>query len=343
MSIMTVIGEVKAENFGKTLPHEHLKIDLRKLVDAPVEDNGVFFRKMKPEIRYTVYSDPYSVLDNAVYSSYKMMLEELEIYKSFGGKSIVDVTLDEIGRDPLFLKRLSLDSGVNIVMGCGYYLGALHGEKLKNAPVREIAEKMIRDIFYGVGNTGVKAGVIGEIGTSACITESEYKCVDAAGIACVETGKAIHFHTSLWERNGLEIVKRLCSKGVPSEKICINHVDVNLREDYVIALMDQGAYVEFDNFGKEFFIPARADGVLKGRFAYDLERCELIKKLVDKGYEKRILISNDICLKSMFCHYGGNGFGHVFSTVETMLADCGISQNTIKNLTEINPVVFLEG
>lgn len=104
-----------------------------------------------------------------------------------------------------------------------------------------------------------------------------------------------------------------------------------------------GVYVEFDNFGKEFYVPHGNPGLLKDRFVYDLERAGLIASLAGKGYLKQILISNDICLKSMLCEYGGNGYGHIFRTVKNMLCDCGLSPFQYETIVKDNAADFLCG
>ena len=340
--IETVCGKINNEDLGVTLPHEHVFIDLRIVAEPPKkEEKPYYFEKVRLDNRYRIYTDPYEIEDNIVYDDFDVAVNELKLYKQNGGDSIVDVTLDEIARNPLLLKQASIESGVKIVMGCGHYIDVAHPKFINDLTSFQLADEMIKDITVGVGNTGIKAGVIGEIGTSAIITPNEFKVLEGAGIASTKTGKSIHVHTALYERNGIEVINRLNKLGVESNKICIDHVDVDLREDYLLELLKCGAYVEFDNFGKEFFIPKRPNGVLKGRFAYDYERAIMIKKLVDKGYLKQILITNDICLKSQFCTYGGNGFAHILNTVKTMLLDCGLSIAQYETLTRNNVAEFL--
>ena len=180
---------------------------------------------------------------------------------------------------------------------------------------------MIEDITIGIKDTGIKAGIIGEIGTSAVVTEDEKKVLHAAGIAGAHTGKAIHVHTDLYTENGFEIIDILTSHGVKPEKICIDHVDVLLRLDYIRPLLDRGVYVEFDNFGKEFYVSEER------RFAYDRERVLLLKTLFDEGYKNKILVTNDICLKTMWRKYGGQGYAHVLRTVKFMAKECGITEH----------------
>ena len=334
--VQSVTGEIPAENLGVTLAHEHLFIDMRGCVDKPDNCKPKFFSRFIPRFRYLVNDNPYAVLDNALMDEYSIAKSELEYYKRCGGKSIVDCTLDEIGRDPLKLKKLSEQTGINIVMGCGHYYEKTHFGYVKDASISELAEEMINDLNVGVKNTGIKAGVIGEIGTSAVMSEGEIKVLKAAGIAGKETGKAIHVHTDLYTENGYEIIDILTSKGVKPNKICIDHVDVCIRPVYISNLLKLGVFLEFDNFGKEFFVNKRH------RFAYDLDRIKCIVDFIEKGYAGQLLITNDICLKSMLCFYGGNGYSHIIKTVKKMFLEYGLDEISFERIITENVKNFLD-
>lgn len=342
MAIQTVCGEIKKEKLGITLAHEHILWDLRPVMEEPKEGLDVYYDKVRADNRYLCYEDPYTIQDNAFLDDEKIAIREVELFKKAGGNTIVDVTLDDIKRNPLALKRVSEATGVNIVMGSGHYIGSAHSADVEWKSERELADEIIRDITVGACGTDIKAGVIGEIGTSAVITPNERKCLRAAGIASVETGKAIHVHTALYESNGLDVIDELTKLGVAPDKIAIDHIDVWLREDYLLKLLDRGAYVEFDNFGKEFYISPRPNGLLKGRFAYDLEKAKMVAKLVKAGYVRQILLTNDICLKTMFTTWGGNGYAHVLNTVKTMILDEGVSNEQFKTMVVDNCADFLE-
>ena len=194
---------------------------------------------------------------------------------------------------------------------------------------------MRRDILVGIDGTDIKAGVIGEIGTSAVMSDDEKKVLHAAGIVGAETGRAIHVHTDLYTENGYEIVDILTKEGASPEKICIDHVDVKLRPNYIHDLLRMGVYVEFDNFGKEFFVNGER------RFAYDLERIELLRQLIDGGYGNKILVCNDICLKTMWKKYGGLGYAHILRDVKNMALRSGISEAAYEAILTDNVRNFL--
>ena len=334
--ITTVLGEMDENELGVVSSHEHIFIDMRNCVDITGNEPDCFYDKMRMDNRAEVWSDPYAILDNALLENVDDAVEEMLYFKKWGGQTIVDCTLDEIGRDPLALKEVSLRSGVNIVLGCGHYYHKAHAPYVKDASVEELANELRKDILQGIGDTDIKAGLIGEIGTSAVMSEDEKKTLKAAGIVGAETNKAVHVHTDLYTENGFEVADILTAEGMKPEKICIDHVDVWLRPDYIRKLLDRGVYVEFDNFGKEFYVSQSR------RFAYDLERIQLLKTLIDEGYEKQILVCNDICLKTMWKKYGGTGYAHILRTVKDMALQNGISEKTYRSILTENVKNFLK-
>lgn len=333
--IQTVLGEIKESALGVCSSHEHIFIDMRKCVDITGNEGKHFYEKVGMSNRVETFSDPYGLLDNALLEGVVDAVDEMVYFKEYGGTTVIDCTLDEIGRDPKALREVSRRSGVNVVLGCGHYYHKAHFDYVKDATVEALAEEMRRDLLVGIGDTGIKAGVIGEIGTSAVMSDAEKKVLRAAGIVSAETGKAIHVHTDLYTENGYEIVDILTKEGASPEKICIDHVDVKLRPSYIRDMLELGVYVEFDNFGKEFYVNRER------RFAYDLERIELLGQLIDEGYGKKILICNDICLKTMWKKYGGQGYAHILRGVKDMAIQSGIKESVFSSVLTDNVRNFL--
>ena len=328
MSVTTVLGDINESELGVTSVHEHMFIDMRHCVVQTGNEPDLFFEKFEPSKRAYVCSDPYAILDNALMDEFDIALKELVSFKKAGGNTIVDCTLDEIGRNPLLLKKLSELSGINIVVGCGNYYHIAHPDYVNKETVEQLADRIYNDLTVGIGDSGVRAGVIGEIGTSAVMSADEKKVLRAAGMVASQTGRPVHVHTDLYTENGFEVINILRGEGVNPDKICIDHVDVFLRPDYIKALLELGVFVEFDNFGKEFYVSEQR------RFAYDLERIRVLKELVDCGYTSQILVSNDICLKSMLETYGGNGYTHILNTVRYMAEQNGIESQYDSMLTD---------
>ncbi|MBP1996605.1 phosphotriesterase family protein [Paenibacillus eucommiae] len=344
MSVMTVTGKVSSDSLGLVLPHEHAYIDLRNLVPAPHTISGKVTAQEKVSLSNMgkLLRNPYAVLDNAVIDDEKIAEFELMEFKKAGGKTFVDLTLRDIGRDPVLLARLSRLLDIHIVAGCGYYIHKSHPPDMDDKTIGAIAAEMLGEIKYGINGTSIKAGVIGEIGTSEIIYPNERKTLIAAASVQQETGLGLHVHTDLWATNGFEVVKILTENGAAAEKICINHIDVDIKMDYIKALLHQGVYVEFDNFGKEFYADKQHKSVLKGLFARDIERVRAIKELIDCGFLSRILVSNDVCLKTCLHSYGGWGYDHVITNIIPMMEDEGILPEQIQTLMCGNPAEFLD-
>ena len=196
-------------------------------------------------------------------------------FKNAGGNTIVDASLPGIGRNPKALRRIAEKTGLNIIMGTGFYVGETHPKALDSMTDEAIGDLMVGELTEGVD--GICAGYIGEIGISEIFDDKERRVLRAAAIAHKKTGAAINVHINPWTTNGIEAADILLSAGVAPDKICISHVDVENREDYIYALLQKGVYVEFDNFGKEYYIRREVRNSGYGLFVHDTERVALLK------------------------------------------------------------------
>ncbi len=338
--IRTVTGDIETSGLKNVLPHEHLFSDLRPLV-APIDDED-FYKELSLSNFGKVTRNPYAVLDNALLTGDEIVAKEVEIFKKAGGSLIADVTTLDFGRDAKRLRELSEKTGVHIVAGCGHYVDGSISDEYKELSEEQIYDNIIRDLMVGIDGTDIKAGVIGEVGTGMEMSDFEKKSLSAAAKAQRDTGFGMHIHACLWNREGINATKHAIDSGANPEKICVDHVDVLLDEDYILGALDLGAYVEFDDFGKEFYVDRKNRNLLLGSFATDAQRVQFIKKLIERGYTKQILVTNDICLKSMTHTYGGWGYDHIITNIIPMMEDFGISEKEINTLVTENPIRFLE-
>ncbi len=338
--ITTVKGNISSEEIKYVLPHEHLLSDLRPLV-AEIDDED-FYKEISLSNFGKLTRNPYAILDNAYLGSTEVAAKELGFYKKAGGSLVADVTTADFGRDVKKLLEISEKSGVNIVAGCGRYIDCAVPENVKSFSVAELRDEMLRELFEGIDGTDIRAGVIGEIGSSGEMTEFEKRSLKAAAEAQREAKCGMHIHACLWNDEGLRALKYAVSCGADAEKICVDHADVLLNEDYILGMLNEGAYVEFDDFGKEFYVDRKNRNLLLGSFASDVQRVKFITKLIERGFVKQILVSNDICLKSMMHTYGGWGYDHVLTNIIPMMEDFGISESDIDMIMTKNPLRFLE-
>ena len=121
-------------------------------------------------------------------------VDEVGKFRAAGGGAIVDATTAQIGRDPHALARISRESGVHVVMGAGYYVAAVHPEDMGERSVDDLAREIIADVAEGVDGSGIRAGIIGEVGCTWPLATTERKSLLAAAVAQRETGAAILVH-----------------------------------------------------------------------------------------------------------------------------------------------------
>jgi phosphotriesterase-related protein len=345
MPVMTVTGPIPDDALGVVSPHEHVLVDIRnQFTEFTAASRRAISQQPVQMSNLDVLSrNPYAVKDNLVLDDVAVAEDELLRFKRAGGDTIVDATSIGIGRDPEALFGISRAVGVNIIAGCGYYTADTHPGDMDDKTVEQIAAEILRDLTQGIDGTSIRAGVIGEIGTSAPIHPNEKKSLIAGALAHAQTGAGIIVHTYPWGKHGLEALDILERHAVPLDRVSINHIDVEIDLDYCTELVKRGAFIEFDDFGKEYFIDPRFRGFAGGVFARDFERVQAIKHLIGAGYLRQILMSNDVCLKTLLHKYGGWGYDHVLTNVVPMMRDEGITQEQIDVLLKDNPRRHLAG
>lgn len=343
MKINSVLGELSREDLGIVSPHEHIFINLSAFFEErPLKDiPDPVHEKVKMEHLGQLNRDPYALKDNLTMDDYEVQKKEILRFKAAGGQTMVDATMPGIGRDPKTLARISEETGIHVIMGTGFYVDSTHPEVLKTMTEEEIADMMCREITDGVD--GIKAGVIGEIGISELCSEAEKKVLRAAAIAHKKTGVGVLVHINPWTTNGLVATEILLNSGVAPESIAISHIDVENNEEYIMTMLKQGVYVEFDNFGKEYYVEAEARRDGYGCFVTDVQRVEFLKSLIDRGYLSQILLSCDVCLKTLLRTYGGWGYDHLLANVIPMMKEAGITDEQIDVMLRENPANFLFG
>ena len=345
MKVNSVCGPLSRQQLGVVTPHEHVLLDLtafyQELPVPGIEDPAN--QKVEMWNLGILSRDCYALKDNLRLDDEELQTRELDCFRKAGGSTVVDATLPGIGRDPEALKRIAEKTGLNIIMGTGFYVGQTHPAALADMSDRQVADLMVAELTQGAGGTGILAGYIGEIGISEIFDDKERKVLRAAALAQKATGVAINVHINPWTTNGLEAADILLQASVMPDRICISHIDVENREDYVFSLLNKGVYVEFDNFGKEYYIRREVRNPGYGLFVRDTQRVSFLKQLIDAGYLRQLLVSCDLCLKNLLHTYGGWGYDHVLTNVVPMMEDEGITPEQIHALLVENPADWLTG
>ncbi len=312
--VQTVLGPVSPSELGPTMTHEHLLIDFLCMFNPPPEATARA-RAEEPItlenlgwVRYNSFSNR----DNLLLGDEETAIEEASLYKRAGGGTIVDATTIGIGRDPLALARIARATGLNVVMGAGYYVDAVHPEGMDTLAEPDIAAQIVADITQGVGDTGVRAGIIGEIGCTWPLTANERKVLRAAASAQRETGAAILIHPGRSEAAPQEILDVLAESGADLGRTIMGHLDRTVANfDTLMDLASSGCYLEWDLFGNESSYYPLSDISMPS----DAQRIDVIAKMVAEGYGERIVVAHDVCTKHRLVRYGGHGYGHIVENI----------------------------
>ncbi len=346
MSIMTVLGSIPASESGIISPHEHIIVDTTNFFIEPdsAADKIQAYKKidsMRDLSRLRL--NPASMRDNYILSDNDTQREEVLEFKRAGGKTIVDATLPGIGRNVEYLRDLSLCTDLNIIAGTGFYVANSHPPVVHESDRKGVSTIIMKEIRDGIDDTGIKPGIIGEIGVNYEFHPEEKKVLRAAADAHKETGLPLMVHINPWSENGIEAVSILQEESIMLNRVCICHIDGENRRDYIYRLLESGCFIEFDNFGKEFSVldHSRIHKGNFGKFVSDWQREELLIELLNKGFEDQILISCDVCLKMFLKAYGGLGYDHIIKNIVPELKMYGVNQAVIDKLTISNPACFL--
>ena len=354
--VTTVLGPVDADTLGVTLTHEHLLYDHIVYLRGPEDveagkDVGEFVRM---DQLGALRRRAAMIADNGRNYDPYLAAREVDRFKEAGGGTVVDVSSRGLGRDAAGLKNVAELTGVNIVTCCGYYKAAGHPPDMSERTVDDLAAEFVREIEVGIDDTGVRAGVIGEIATGAPLynippevwdlreyedmVPNEIKVLRASARAHNETGAPISVHIYNYRPNrmahhALDIIE---SEGADLESVAICHLDTRPDVDYVASVADRGAFVEFDTFGMEQY----SDGGFS-QMPRDLERIQLVIDTIDRGYVDHILVSQDICWKMLLVEYGGWGFAHISKHIEPRLRHLGVMDEQIHKIRVANPARWL--
>ncbi len=335
--IQTVLGLIDPEDLGITLPHEHLVSDGSCWFTEPGEatDMAMVYKPVTLDILWWLHYHLFVNLDDLLLLDEQEAIDEAMRYKLAGGNSIVEMSNIGLGRDPAALVRISRATGLNIVMGSGYYLDVSFGPEMDTKTEEEITEEVVRDITEGAGSSGIRSGVVGEIGCSWPLTDNERKSLRAAARAQQLTGAGLNIHPGQGEEAAMEIIRIIDAAGADLTHTTIDHIDRAVRNpENRIALAKTGCYLEYDLFGREGYYPLHTRVI---DLPNDAQRINEIMELIDKGFLKQILISQDIWNKTQRCAYGGWGYAHILRDTLPVMRAKGMTEEQIHTIMVDNP------
>jgi phosphotriesterase-related protein len=284
--------------------------------------------------------NPNAYLDNYDVTDVDLIVEELAPFRAAGGRAIVETTPSGMGRSPQALAEIGERADVRVVMGCGYYIEP-HPESLALRSAEDVAEELLREIRYGVDGTGIRPGIIGEIGTGPAFSAAEEKVLRAAAWAQRETGLALTVHLHPWHENGGRVLDLLDAEGVDPDRVILNHLSTAFDDDaYQRSLLDRGVYLAYDLFGFDHSL------IQIGRYApSDRDVAAKVVELGRAGFLERLLVSQDVAVRTRLRAYGGWSYDHLLSHVVPLLVELGLDRAQVDTLLVENPrrVLATEG
>jgi phosphotriesterase-related protein len=301
--IQTVTGLVEPESLGFTLPHEHVHLEMWD------RDGQGFVSQIDDD---------------------EVLAAELEAFRDVGGTCLVDQTPRSAGRRPARLRALSERTGIKIVCSTGWYTEPYYPpeERIGRQSVAGLEAILRREIEDGIGDSGVKPGLIGEIGASqGWVSPIEERVHRAAARAQVATGLPLATHT-IHHGAGIQQMEIFDDEGVDPGRVVIGHSDTFPSLEYCLRIAEWGGYVAFDNIG---FQLGDHEAVL----------VRLIADLIERGHTDRLVLSHDMGQMTELGSRGGRGLTYISTTFLPLLAAAGIDEETRRRITADNPLRWL--
>jgi predicted metal-dependent phosphotriesterase family hydrolase len=297
--IRTVLGPIAPEQLGICMVHEHLLIDAWNMWPVP----------------------NYSLIVDDV----DLVTEEVQAYREAGGVSIVDVTPIGLGRDPVALRRISQATGVQLIMGCGWYRERVYPRYIQEQSADDLAAMLVAEITQGVDGTGIRPGIIGEIGTERTfITPAQERVFRAVARAHLQTGAPISTHTTHWGELALEQLDLLAEEGVDPHHVIIGHLGDRRDIALLLPIAERGAFLGIDNIGYH-------------DYQNEERRAQNVMDLIAAGFRAQVLLSMDIATLNDLHHYGGKGFAYLLRTFIPLLRQLGATDEDITAMLVDNP------
>lgn len=298
--IRTVRGKIDGENLGPTLIHEHIYVKPNELFD------------------YYDYT-----LDNT-----DKMIEELDFFKKSNGRSIVDLTPINYGRNPIALFNIAKKTSVNLMFVTGFHKEEFMPKWLDKMTDDDIYIFLKREILEGVTEKNLLP-VAMKFGTSNNkITAKEKRIIEIE--AKVHRDTKIPFITHCGKGTmGIQQIQLLEKFGVDLKKVCLSHVDLTMDYAYILEIVKTGASISFDHVGRDPLYE-------------DFNKIKILSKLIQAGYIDKINISGDMGRKKYLKAYKGKpGLDYILTDFrENFIKE--IDEKSFDKILIENPKRFLE-
>lgn len=296
-TVQTVTGPVPITELGWTLAHEHF---------------------------FTVTYD----VPGAYLASERIAALELTDAAAAGTKTVIDLTTFDLGRKPAAIRRLAEATGVQIVMGTGWYIYKTYPATHAFTSTAALTEELLRDIEEG--EDGVRPGVIGEIGVAGAAVEArEERVLRAVARAHAVCGLPIFLHQQR-VFSGPQALTILQEEGVDPGSVVFCHMDSIEDPGVHEAAVELGVWLSYDRIqGWDLVYQLRPWEVQHRR--------DLLDRAKTHNYLDRILLSTDCCVLGDLARYGGPGYAYTHGNFAEQLRGDGFTAGDLDLLFAGNP------
>lgn len=339
--VQTVLGLVEPSQLGRTLTHEHLTMTFDGFHCPPPPCHEATSKEpIMMKNLFWIQKNPYSHRENLqLNQEVGAIREELLYFKAKGGGALVENTTTGLSRDVHTLKWLAEQTGVHIIAGAGFYVDATHSAATRAMSVEQLTDVLINEILHGADGTSIKCGVIGEIGCSWPLTDSERKVLQATAHAQAQLGCPVIIHPGRNSGAPFQIIRILQEAGADISKTVMSHLDRSIFDKKELLEFAQlGCYLEYDLFGTELLNYQLSPDI---DMPDDNKRIRRVRFLVDEGYEDRILMAHDIHTKHRLMKYGGHGYSHILTNIVPKMVLRGLTERVLDKILIENPKQWL--
>jgi phosphotriesterase-related protein len=223
-------------------------------------------------------------------------------------------------------------------MGCGWYVYYFHAPEVAALSEDAMTERLLSEIAEGAADTGIRPGIIGEIGLSDPIHPDEARALRAAARAQAASGLALTIHPGRDPAGPMHAIRIVEAAGGDVTRTVIGHLDRTFFDDAAfLALARTGCWLEQDLFGYESSYYPYADIDMPN----DAMRVRRMARLAEAGYLDRLLVSMDVYNKSRLTRYGGEGYQHILWNVAPLMRRRGFSEADVQQVLARNPQAML--
>lgn len=267
-TVETVGGPIDADDLGATLVHEHLQ----------ARDEAVY--EQWPHARTVAEEEPLREVDPD--GAYEIASRLARRLAELGVKTICDPSAMFLGREIEFMRRVSAESGLQVVPCTGIYTYDHLPQFFLSRDPDQIAELFVHDIEQGIQGTEIKAAFIKCAADEPGITENVDKVHRAAARASNRTGVPIMAHSRPASGTGPRQIEIFAEEGVEMARVQIAHTGDTADLDYIERVLEAGVFIGMDRYGLELYLPFE-------------QRQETVLALLERGYADRMMLSADHC------------------------------------------------